>query len=309
VEAGEPVPSCSYEGPLYTVWYAFTPAETGSYLASIPSSGFIPTIAVYTGSSLDNLTEVGCRNYWNPLSFQAEAGTTYYLQLGSLYNWSQPGGTVQFHLDVTAPPVADICYYPENPTSLETIQFYDCSFDPAWIGIQSYAWDFGDGTTSTDYGAIHQYGKDGDYSVQHGITTYDGRSASTSRVVQVRTHDVSITKLLAPKTASVGQKKTITLSIRNNRYTERVRIELYKSNPMGGYDFVGSLTKSVLARKGNSTTPFSFNYTFTSQDAQMGKVTFRAVVTIEGARDAFPFDNEIISMPPTVLKKSIVSYP
>jgi hypothetical protein len=77
---------------------------------------------------------------------------------------------------------------------------------------------------------------------------------------------------------------------------------------MGGVEFVGYLTKSVPAQKGNRTTQFSFNYTFTQQDARIGKVTFKAVVVLEGARDAFPFDNEIISMPPTVLKSEI-SYP
>jgi PKD repeat protein len=189
------------------------------------------------------------------------------------------------------------------------IQFYDCSYDPGGMGFQSFTWDFGDGTTSTDYGPAHMYGKDGDFTVQHGVTTYDARSASTSQVIQVRTHDVSITKLLAPRTASVGQKKAITLSIKNTRYPERVRIELYRSNSTGWYDFVGSVTKSVPVQKGNRTTQFSFNYTFTQQDAQMGKVTFKAVVMIEGARDAFPFDNEITTMPPTVLKKSGVSYP
>jgi hypothetical protein len=37
------------------------------------------------------------------------------------------------------------------------------------------------------------------------VTTTDGRSASTSQVVQVRTHDVAIAQIAVPKTARVGQ--------------------------------------------------------------------------------------------------------
>jgi hypothetical protein len=308
MEAGEPASSCAWNGPVNTVWYTFTPVETGKYSASLPFTSFIPALAVYTGHSLADLSEVGCTNYWQSLIFHAEAGTTYYIQLGSLFSESQRGGTAQFHLDAAPPPMAGMCYYPSDPSSLEWIQFYDCSYDPAGANFQSFTWNFGDGIASTDYAPSHMFAKDGDYTVQHGVTTSDGRSASTSQGIQVRTHDVSIAKLLAPKTAGVGQKKTITLSIKNNRYTERVRIDLYKSNATGGYDFVNTLTKSVPPQKGNRTTQFSFNYTFTQQDARMGKVTFRAIVTIENARDAFPYDNEIISMPPTIIRSG-VSYP
>jgi hypothetical protein len=31
IEPGEPQPSCTYEQPSYTIWYAFTPATSGSY--------------------------------------------------------------------------------------------------------------------------------------------------------------------------------------------------------------------------------------------------------------------------------------
>lgn len=305
IEASEPTSSCAYNGPIDTIWYAFTPATSGPISANISNAPFPPSLAAYTGNSLGSLTEVGCRNYGDILTFHADANTTYYFQIGALY--PEGGGFVQFHLDVAPPPIAGICFYPSEPSVFQTTQFYDCSYDPGQVGFQSFTWDFGDGATSNDYAPSHQYAADGDYTVQHTVTTVDGRTASTSQVVQVRTRDVSIIKVSAPKSANMGQKKTITVSLRNTRYPENVRIELYKSVP-GGFEWVASLTKLVPVRNGNRTTPFSFNYTFTAADAQIGKVTFKVVVIIENGNDAFPADNDAISVPPTVVKGSI-SYP
>jgi len=53
----------------------------------------------------------------------------------------------------------------------------------------------------------------------------------------------------------------------------------------------------VPVRSANRTTDFNFSYTFTSADAQVGKVTFKAVANIFGARDALPADNEAIATP------------
>jgi hypothetical protein len=45
---------------------------------------------------------------------------------------------------------------------------------------------------------------------------------------------------------------------------------------------------------------FAFNYVFTSDDALLGKVPFRAVASIQGARDAVGSDNSATS-PPTLV--------
>jgi len=50
----------------------------------------------------------------------------------------------------------------------------------------------------------------------------------------------------------------------------------------------------------NGTTEFAFSYTFTADDARVGKVTFKAVANILGARDALPADNEAIAAPTKV---------
>jgi PKD repeat protein len=289
-QASEPSPSCV--GLPNTAWYTFTPTTTESVTAKIDQYGV--GLGVYTGTSLTNLTEVGCSNF--PFSqfvtFRAQANTTYYFQVGACCV-----GPVTFHLDVAPNPVAQFSYSPGDPSIFDTVQFQDSSYDPATAGIASQAWTFGDGATATGCCPTHQYTKDGDYTVELTVTTPDGRTASTSQVVQVRTHDVAIVGLGVPKSAHVGQTIAVNVSVANKRYPETARVDLYKSAP-GGFQQVGSLTQSVPVRPpGGTSTRFAFSYTITQADGTTGKVTFKAVATLLDHRDALPADNELNSTP------------
>jgi len=303
LEAGEPTPTCAAgNDPGGTAWYVFTPSETGSISANIINTSFSTVVAAYTGNSLASLTEVGSRCFGERLTFRANAGTTYYFQVAGLFG---QGGPLEFRLEVTPPPVASFSFSPFDPSVFDTVQFFNNSSDPGQREFEPSMWDFGDGTTLTtlDCCPAHRYAADGDYTVQLTVTTDDGRTASTSQVVQVRTHDVAITKFLAPKAASAGQTRQVVVGINSRRYPENnVEVQLFKSVP-GGFQFVGSLTQFVPVRPSNRTTNFNFSYTFTSDDANVGKVTFRAVANILGARDALPADNEAISSPPTKVSR------
>ncbi len=294
-EPGEPMPSCAYTTEGKSVWYAFTPSESGSVSASYNAS-FSPVVAAYTGDSLTNLKEVGCRAWGGWLTFHVDAGTTYYFQARGVYN---EGGWLQFNLQVTPPPVANFNFYPYDPTVFDTIQFNDYSYDPVGVGIQSQAWDFGDGSIATGCCPTHRYAADGDYTVQLTVTTYDGRTALASQIVKVRTHDVAITRFSAPQAASSGQTRQISVGINSKRNPEYVQVQLFKSR-LQGFEQFGSLTQSVPVRPPNRTTDFNFSYTFTRDDASIGKVTFKAVATITSARDALPADNETIASPTKV---------
>src|SRR5437016_8523760 len=121
------------------------------------------------------------------------------------------------------------------------------------------------------------------------------------RSLQCRTHDVAITRCSTPKAASSGQTRRIVVSFNSKRYTESVQVQLFSSVP-GGFQQFGSLTQSMPMNPKNGTTDFAFSYTFTADDARIGKVTFRAVAVISGARDALPADNEAIR-PPTKVSR------
>jgi PKD repeat protein len=296
IETGEPTPSCVGSLQSGTVWYSFSPTETGSISAS---AAYYNTMAVYTGGGLGSLTQLDCRNFGQLVTFRAEAGTTYYFQLAGLYG----NMSLQLQLVKTPPPNPAIGYYPSDPSSFDTIQFLDQSNDPGQVGFSSTSWEFGDGGSSANPGCCptHRYLADGEYTVKLTVATTDGRSASTTRVVQVRTHDVAVAKMSVPQSASTGQTRSIVVGLSNKRYAEMVRIDLYRSGA-GGFVQFASSTQSVPVRGGNKTSDFAFNYTFTSDDALLGKVTFKAVATIVTARDALPTDNEAISLPTKVNK-------
>jgi hypothetical protein len=293
-EPGEPSPSCSWNGANNTVWFSFTPAVSQSYNLTLPEAFGYNVVAVYAGQSLENLSEIGCRTDlgYNHLAVHLEAGETYYYQVGSHYDFGQ--GEFSLIIDVTPPPQANFYYWPGDPSMFDDIQFGDQSWDPYYTGYSAFEWNFGDGSLGSSSNPVHRYAVDGDYTVWHKVTTNDFRSAEVSQVVQVRTHDVGIGKFTVPTSARLNQTRPIVVGIRNARYSETVTVELYRSTPTG-WVLVGQLTQTVPVRPANRTTEFSFNYTFTAEDAALGKVTFRAIAVIQAARDALQGDNEAIS--------------
>jgi PKD repeat protein len=290
-QPSEPSPSCV--GLQNTAWYAFTPASTQFVLARTDQNG--AGLGVYTGTTLADLTQVGCAQYsFQHVVFRAQADTTYYFQVGG---WCCDGsGPVTFRLEVAPNPAAEFYFTPGDPSVFDTVQFQDTSYDPVGAGIASQTWDLGDGTTATGCCPTHHYAQDGDYTVQLTVTTSDGRTGSTSQVVHVGTHDVAVVQLAVPNAAHVAQTIAISVYVRTTRYPERVQVDLYKSVP-GGFEQVGSLTQSVPVRRGGRTTRFAFTYTITPADRTIGKVSFKAVATIIDHHDALPGDNDLISPP------------
>jgi Tol biopolymer transport system component/PKD repeat protein len=297
-ESGEQTPSCAvFYGPVNeTVWYSFTPAQTQSITARIGNASISTVVAAYSGSSVSGLTELGCVVFGGNVTFRAQAGTTYHFLVGNLFGQE---GQAEFRLEVTPPPQANFGTFPFDPSMFDLVQFQDFSFDPAFIGFEPPQWSFGDGTSGTGFFPTHRYAADGDYPVELTVTTHDGRSASTSRALQVRTHDVAIAKFQTPPSGMTGKTSKIAVDIRSNRYPETVEVQLFKSVP-GGFQLVATSTQTLPTR--NRVTSVAFSYTFAPEDATIGKVTFKAVANLLGARDALPADNEAIA-PPTKITK------
>jgi PKD repeat protein len=292
LEAGEPAPSCG-GSPAGSIWYVFTPAASGSFSAS-GSAAFGTVVAAYTGTAVGNLTSVGCATSGFPglLTMHLNAGTTYYFQVEGAFNQRGP---LTFNVNVTPPPVASYFLEPTDPSVFDTVQFFDESSDPGNAGFASETWDFGDGTTGTGRTPTHEYAADGDYTAKLTLTTTDGRTATTSQVIHVSTHDVAITSFTVPTSASTGATRSITVGVSDKRYPETVQVQLLRGNTQGGFDVVGTMTLPVPVKPAKHTTLFAFSYTFTQSDATIGKVTFEAIATIQGARDALPADNMTIA--------------
>jgi len=288
METGEPVfPSCGQIS--HTIWYRYTPAADQILLGSGNASGVNSFIAVYTGDSLADLAVVGCSSERNV--FSVKAGTTYYIQVGS-YD-GQNGTTQSFSLGLAPLPSLAVFTSPSDPSTFDTTQFSAFVFDPTASGsVKTEHWDFGDGAVADGLSVGHKFGADGTYTATLTVTMTDGRVASATTPVTVKTHDVAISKLNVPQTASIGQTKTISLTISNSRYPEQVQLTLGKSTG-GGFTDVATATVDVLAGK---PVDYKFNYVFTAADAAIGKVTFRVTATLVGARDALSADNSITAL-------------
>jgi len=258
-------------------------------------------MTLYTGDFLGSLTPLACGQF-DRLLFHADAGQTYRIQVGS-YD-GQPGASQSFRLDV-APALAMAAFAsPFDPSTYDTVQFSDSTFDPAGFGtITKHDWTFGDGSSGSGCCVTHRYAADGTYTVTLTDTTSDGRTGTTTLTVTVKTHDVAITKFIVPQVATVGQTRTISVGVRNGRYPETVQVQLYKSVAgSSAFQPIGSLTQPVPVALSNKTTSFDIAYTFTDDDRAAGKVSFQAVATLVGARDALPADNTALA-PPTAVNR------
>jgi PKD repeat protein len=286
VEPGEPGSVC---GPSpKSLWYAVTLPETTP--VTLTPSTDDARLTLYTGPDLAGLTEVNC-TWFSTMTFRATAGTTYYVRLSA---GSDSASAVRLLVDVARPIVPHFSYSPTDPSAYSDIAFYNYTEVPDSSGPVTTRWDFGDGTTSEARAwANHRYAADGDYTVTLTMTAADGRTATMSLVVPVRTHDVAISRFTTPGSAAVGTTKRITVRIANPRYAEEVTVTLYRSTP-SGWGEVGHYTQYVPA-SATGAVNFPFNYTFRPDDAAYGKVNFRAVATLAGLSDAQPLDNEAIS--------------
>ncbi len=298
-EAGEPNPGCTWGDAEHTVWYRYTPSASGSITAE-KTGNYYSFVAGYSGSSFDNLQLLGCGASYDSDRFtiHVDQDVVYYFQLGSPVSnfWN-----LTFNLSIPPPPTADFWWSPNDPSIFDVVNFCSNSYDPVGVDFVTFYWDSGDGVQQQGDNPCfyRQYPKDGDYTAYLQVLTRDGRSAEVTKVVPVRTHDVAITKFVVPQAARVGQTRSLTVGVRNNRYPENVTVNLYKVTPYADI-WVGALNQSVPVRPSNRTTDFNFSYTFTNEDAKLGKLTFKAVATITNARDAIPADNEAISLPTKV---------
>lgn len=300
IEPGEPAPGGI--PVIGTAWYSYTPAASGTLLVRTdPAPNAM--LAVYSGSSLTDLSELAAgAGYYEPLTFTAQAGTTYHVQAAT--TGFTPGNPVlRVTIEQPAPPSANFAYHPSffNPSIHDTVQFYDFSHDPASVGFSPAQWDFGDGAEATGCCPTHRYASDGDYTVTLVATTLDGRTAAATQELTVRTSDVSIERIQAPNSASVGQTRSIAVKVRGGQYAESVQVQLFRSMPGGAEELVGTRTAAVPKAHGGRSTGFDFSYTFSPDDGANGKVSFRAVANIVGGRDALPGDNQAIA-PPTEVR-------
>ena len=82
-------------------------------------------------------------------------------------------------------PSASFVYSPANPAENETIYFNASQSTDEDGTIESFDWDFGDGTTGKGETITHRYGNSGSYTVLLRVTDDDGNIDSASQTVSV----------------------------------------------------------------------------------------------------------------------------
>lgn len=304
-EPGELGASCAPEA-VQSVWYSYTPDRTRSVYAK-RTEYHSSVVSVYRAS---DLSEVDCAPMGTSSGavFTATAGETYLLRIAG-----EPDTAAGFRVELVNAPAINpfAAASPERPTVLKDVVFSPWAGDSLARPLVSGEIQFGDGASAPITGTNpirHRYAKDGQYTVRVTGTTNDGRTGTTERPLKVETHDVALSGLAVPATARAGETKRIKVSVGNTRYDENVRVALLRLTPSGYYEEVGSGVQRVAASPGGKVE-FPFAYTYSAQDAQLGKVTFKVVASLPDRYDgdANPADNEILGS--TAVRPATLSRP
>lgn len=86
-------------------------------------------------------------------------------------------------VDPTTFPPPDAFFFADSEGF--TVQFFDSSFPSSCTQIVSWAWDFGDGSTSAEQNPVHTYAERGDYTVTLTVTDNQGLTGTVSQIVTV----------------------------------------------------------------------------------------------------------------------------
>lgn len=185
--AGSPVTGTSFSGNAATggVWYTgsdFPPEWRNLYFFADYGGGWIKA-----GVFNDDHQLSAVRNFIDPgnavvfVSTSPTAGGIYYVK------WGDRVRKVTYSPGNRAPVASAIPSVQFGPGPL-TVSFQNTSSDPE-NGALTYAWDFGDGTTSTDASPTHVFASDGGgptaYSVRLTVRDPQNAVGDTTVVVTV----------------------------------------------------------------------------------------------------------------------------
>jgi len=163
--------------------------------AVVANAGPDKTIASGRWTALEGWASGGLAPYtysWTPttgLSNPNIAQPTASPTVTTAYTLTVRDSLLQVSTDTTVvtvdrPPTAAFSYAPSSPTTADTVAFADGSSDADGT-IVAWAWDFGDGATSSERNPAHRYAEAGDYEVRLSVTDDDGARGSHSALLHV----------------------------------------------------------------------------------------------------------------------------
>lgn len=163
-----------------------------SYATTPSSSSFVPN-------------SIGQWMKWdvtNDVQYLVKERAYYGWKITDEYNWEKPNvpmvyfRTKEFgdyipYLEVSytiseanKEPISGFSFAPSEPTTKDTIQFTDTSYDLDGT-ITEWFWDFGDGTIATSRNPTHTYTQSGQYTVTLQVTDNDIATNTTTTSISI----------------------------------------------------------------------------------------------------------------------------
>jgi large repetitive protein len=248
---------------------AVTSTFATSSLTSVPTSATLKNIglssqdAIYTFNT-NSLSRLGsglpsfAQNSWDVKAFltpSADSSFVYQHNTSSSYKTTLATLTARFVI----PPAAAFNADKTTASTTDSIQFTDASTNAP----TSWAWDFGDGTTSTLQNPTHTYATEGTKTVALTVTNAGGSNTMTKTAyINVVNSFIYFT----PATQSYLPSETRTYEIRLNKAPQG----------LAGYDMYVSLSNSAVADITDVTFPSWAQMTFKSS-TPTDSVRIRAV--------------------------------
>ena len=131
VERDEPGSSCSK--PFKTVWYELRAPRSSRVVVDMTGSSYDNVVAIYTGRTLNDLTEVACTDdAWT--AFDAVAGQTYFVQVSG---WVWTSGDMKMRIFESSPLPPP----PSNDDRADAAVISSLPFADT-VDVRSATWDY-----------------------------------------------------------------------------------------------------------------------------------------------------------------------
>ncbi len=151
------------------------------------------------------------------------------------------------------------------------------------LGIATYAWDFGDGTTGSGVSVSHAYASPGTYSATLTVTDRSGNAGSTVVTITVRDTIAPMVRGGGDRTVDEGQP----LFFDASGSTDNVGVAVYL------WDFGDNSTSSQAAVTHVYATRGTYDASLTVTDSEGNSQTVRFTVTV---RPVSPTTGELLGM-------------